>query len=485
MNEESSLLERTLAETLSGDSSFLIRLIRASRQGHLCIHSKACPLTSNLIAEGGALPEKPVVRDNRRFYLQRNWVLETTVLEHLQRIRKTPPKDLFDVSAFILSPLLTSAQVETAYSVFRQSLTIVAGGPGTGKSFTAIQILDALVKAFRGEKLNVKIAAPTGKAADRLAQALTPVDRLEVETLTLHRLLQLQPGCSRLFEHRRIQADLIIVDEASMIDISLFAHLFKEVPEGCRLLLMGDADQLPPVDGSGIFRDLADVFAIRLQRSHRTQREDLHQLFEAVRSTNPTPLLNILEPMPQDLLRWIESEFQMTDSKNYENLRLICPLRKGPYGVDALNAGLLARLQKRLSIGESWSAPILVTGNDPHFKVYNGTPGIVRGIYQGGKLPLGSEQVELVDGRMVSLRQLPGYEFAFAISAHKSQGSEFSRVVCLLPLGSDEFSREALYTALTRAKDEVCLVGDALVLENMMRSELKQCNGILERLSVL
>src|SRR5690606_2942538 len=132
-----------------------------------------------------------------------------------------------------------------------RSLTLVSGGPGTGKSFLAIETLAALSRAFLGRSFSVKIAAPTGKAADRLAAALPPLENVAIETLTLHRLLHLQPGRTRLFDMRPLDADLIIADEASMIDASLLAHLLKAIPNGSRLLLLGDADQLPPVDGGG------------------------------------------------------------------------------------------------------------------------------------------------------------------------------------------------------------------------------------------
>jgi exodeoxyribonuclease V alpha subunit len=426
-----------------------------------------------------------VVREKERYYLQRNWVLETTIVEQLSRLWQARPNDLFDPALFLLPPELAPAQADVVKSVLSRSLTVAAGGPGTGKSYTAIQTLNCLAAALLKGVLRVKIAAPTGKAADRLAQALTPSDRLEIETLTLHRLLRLQPGRVRLFENHLLDADLIIVDEASMIDASLFAHLLKAIPNGCRLLILGDADQLPPVDGGSVFRDLTDLLAIRLQFSHRTQKEGLHRLFNAVRNGDATPLLDVLEPLPADLYAWIESEFRLTDPEQFERTRIICPLRKGPFGVDALNQGLLSRLQKRLTIGQTWSAPILVTSNEAHLKLYNGTPGTLKGTYQGGAIPYGSEEVQFADGRTFTLRQLSGYEFAFALSAHKSQGSEFNRVVCLMPLGSEEFCREALYTAMTRAKEEIRLVGSREILEKMLYARSHVESGFRERMDSL
>jgi len=252
--------------------------------------------------------------------------------------------------------------------------------------------------------------------------------------------------------------------------------LLQAIPSGCRLLLLGDADQLPPVDGAGVFADLAELFAIRLQTNHRMQNSNLHRFFEAARMGDSAPLLEILEPLPEDPIAWLEQN-------NFEHTRLICALRKGPLGVDALNQRALLYLQERLSFGQNWTAPILITSNDGAQKLYNGTPGVVRGTYRGGVIPYGSEEVLLSDGRLRLLRQLPGYEFAFALSAHKSQGSEFDRVLCLLSPGSEEFCREALYTALTRAKREIRLAGSKEVLEKMLSKTMRSENGIKERLA--
>ena len=168
--------------------------------------------------------------------------------------------------------------------------------------------------------------------------------------------------------------------------------------------------------------------------------------------------------------------------KRLEELRIICPLRKGPRGVDAINAKLLDYQQKQMSYGQWWAAPIIVTSNDAGLSLSNGTGGVVIGRYRGGRIPCGMEEAILTDGRSFPLHRLPSYEIAFALSVHKSQGSEFQGVVCCLPPGSEEFGREALYTALTRAKSEVRLAGDRLTLEAMMNHRSKQDNGLRERL---
>lgn len=488
MRQDFSQLDSFFAHRLDPScESFLIRLMASARAGHLC--QKIGPrtvLNQSLVAIGDTkLPEKPLVYDQGRIYIQRNWVLETILVEELTRLMQTKPSLLFKEQLISPQRSLTSEQREVLRSVLNHSLTLVSGGPGTGKSFTAMQTLRSLLEGLQKEKLFVKIAAPTGKAADRLARSLPSDARLDVEVLTLHRMLRLQPGQNRLFDQRMIEADLIFVDEASMIDASLFAHLLSAIPSQSRLLLLGDADQLPPVHGGGIFGELSELMGIRLTFCHRTQKESLHHLFQAVREKNATPLLKALEPFPQDLYGWIEEIFACKTPEEFAQTRVISPLRKGPFGVDALNNAMIRRLEKRLAIGETWYAPILMTRNDPSLEIFNGTEGLVKGLYLGEGLLTGSETVYWPDGKTTTLRELSGFEFAFALSAHKSQGSEFQRVFCLLPPQSEEsFGQQALYTALTRAQSEVRIYGNPETIRKMIQATTTLENGIRERLKV-
>ncbi len=487
---EFSALDEAFADQIWTDApaaarEFLCRLMSSARQGHLCLRSDHHPLPDEKI--GGSL-----VREDNRYYLQRNWVLETTILTHWQRLLASSPKDLFGAGKFEIARKLSQQQAAIVRHAMDHCATVVSGGPGTGKTFTAGQLIRSCVHALRSDQhLRVKIAAPTGKAADRLAQTIDPMERLDLEALTLHRLLRLRPGRCRLFDERLIDADLIIVDEASMIDASLFAHLLSAIPSGARLVLLGDADQLPPIDGGSVFADIAKQ-GIRLEHCHRTSDSSLQELYEAARTGDVKPLYNRLEPLPPDLTAWIEPMLgclafhERPDPadliQRFDRMRVICPLRRGPHGVDAINAALLCRLQQRLSRGQWWAAPILITSNDPSLQLYNGTPGVVIGRYSGGDLPRGTEEAVFADGRRLPLYQLPGFEIAFALSVHKSQGSEFEEVVCCLPPGSEEFTREALYTALTRAKRSVRIAGNRETLEKMIAVSSRQDNGFQERI---
>jgi exodeoxyribonuclease V alpha subunit len=437
MNEYSAL-DRAFAEEVDpSQKELLMRLMAASRRGSLCI-------------QGGeaVLKDSPLIVQNQgRIYIQRNWALETAIVEHLSRHLKRVPSPPLDLEKISLSPQLSPSQVKAVHHALSSPFTIITGGPGTGKTFVARELIRS------ASPLRVKVAAPTGKAAERL----------DLQALTLHGLLGLRPGRTRLFDERKIAADLILIDEASMIDASLFAHLFRAIPEGARLVLIGDADQLPPVGGGSLFSEMATLFSTRLEGCHRTEDLKLYQLYEAARIGDARALLSILEPFPKELFDWIARELALSPA-----LRVICPLRKGPFGVDAINAELMKRHPKGKPL------PILITKNDAELKIYNGMTGVLNG-----------SEVRLDDGREFQIHQLPGYEMAFALSVHKSQGSEFEEVLCLLPPGSEEFGREALYTALTRAKKKIRLVGEREVIEKMLTTRFLPESGFQERMKAL
>ena len=483
---EFSQLDRYFADLFAPktaqDKEQLLELMASARKGHLCLHSLKDPSIQ-------WAKSAPIIRDQNRLYLQRNWALETLIVEHVRRLQQGNPR--FIPNRLETAPTLLQAQAEAIHFASSHSLTLISGGPGTGKTFTAQQLIQSFVNALPkgASPLRVKIAAPTGKAADRLAQKIPSHEQLLCEASTLHRLLRVYPGRSRLLAQKPIDADLILVDEASMIDAQLFAHLLLATPSDARLILLGDPDQLPPIEGGGVFADLADLFAIRLSVCHRTQEDTLHRLFDALREGDAGPLLEILEPLPKqfDLPRaakpYLERPDPLSLIEEFDQMRLICPLRQGPVGVDVINRTLLLRQQKELAFGNWWAAPILATGNDHELKIYNGTPGVILARYEGGSLPRGFEMVTFPDGRSFPLHRLPGYELAYALSVHKSQGSEFDEVFCILPEGSEEFGKEALYTALTRAKKRVRLAGSVNILLQMISSKSRPLSGIQERLS--
>ncbi len=482
-NLDEFFARRVLKEEYSEERGvFLANLMRLSLEGHLCWRTATVPpLPSFVVSEGG---NTPVIKQENRYYLQRNWVYETAILKQVKRLREQPPPSFYDASVFtryLKEAKLSPMQRKGVEEAFRSSFSLLCGGPGTGKTYTAGVWVRLLIAASQ-KKIKVVLAAPTGKAASHLESILLAQGALpaQIEVMTLHRLLRLKPGENRLFSQKKIDADIVIVDEASMIDVSLLAHLLEAIGPSTRLLMLGDPDQLPPVEAGSLFAEMASLFALSLQGSMRTDKVHLLDLAQAIQR-GEFPFETLL-PWPENLAERA-STFLLTQQQpdpldclqHFSQFRVLGALRQGPYGTDALNQTILRHLGKQIQAGQWWAIPIIVTANAPRLELYNGTCGVLIG--QNFNLREGTayfpEKVPYCD--------LPPFEPAFCLSIHKSQGSEFDRVLALFPPGSENFGREALYTAVTRAKSQVDIVGDEKTLRLMLGQNTKKMSGFTER----
>jgi exodeoxyribonuclease V alpha subunit len=468
-----------------------------------------------------------------RLYLRRAWNAEQSIREHiLQRINLSiaEPVDLRH-QLDTLFGTETSMQRIACEVAAKNHITLITGGPGTGKTTTVVKLL-ALLIATSANDLKIHLAAPTGKAATRLTESITnalahmPTDvqsRIPTQTQTLHRLLRSNSYDTRVHP---LATDVVVVDEASMVDLEMMARLLASVPPTARLILLGDKDQLASVEAGAVMSQLCTGELLRAQtvtltHSHRFdavsgigkwaqavnadnqknatsiqalwnaapdwlstlpnntsegskqdsgQTEPLHQVTKLqLQNAHDTKLAKALAFGWRHWLSLLDSHrtntFEKitacTDSqaidllKSFNEFSVLCAVREGPFGVTQLNA----HIEKALGFTASaWyvGRPVMVTRNDYALELMNGDVGIclpgADGVLRVAFPSLGGNVRWIVPARLDSV------ETVFAMTVHKSQGSEFHHVLLVVPVhDSPVLTRELVYTGLTRAKENLTL----------------------------
>ena len=468
-----------------------------------------------------------------RLYLRRAWNAEQSIREHiLQRINLSiaEPVDLRH-QLDTLFGTETSMQRIACEVAAKNHITLITGGPGTGKTTTVVKLL-ALLIATSTNTLRIHLAAPTGKAAARLTESITnalaqmPADvqsRIPTQTQTLHRLLRSNSRDTRVHP---LATDVVVVDEASMVDLEMMARLLASVPPTARLILLGDKDQLASVEAGAVMSQLCTGELLRAQtvtltHSHRfdaasgigkwaqavnadnqKNATSIQELWNAAPDWLSTLPNNASEDSKQDSgltgplhqvtklqlqnahdaklaqalafgwRHWLslldshrtntfEKITACTDSQAIDLLRsfnefsVLCAVREGPFGVTQLNA----HIEKALGFtATAWyvGRPVMVTRNDYALELMNGDVGICLpgpdGILRVAFPSLGGNVRWIVPSRLDSV------ETVFAMTVHKSQGSEFHHVLLVVPAhDSPVLTRELVYTGLTRAKENLTL----------------------------
>ena len=497
-------------------------------QGHSCIvvsnDEQALILGSGLASQSDLTP---LILEQNRLYLHRYWFYENRLsiqISHLLTHTFTY-KNLESVLCRYFIELIdeTDWQKEAAKMAISQGFSIITGGPGTGKTSTVVKILAILQELAASEELplHIALAAPTGKAAMRLQESINlskntlpcseSIKQLIPETaFTLHRLLGPRPP-SPYFKHNADQPltyDLVVVDEASMIDLALMSKLVDALKPTARLILLGDKDQLASVESGAVLADLTAALpnhTIVLKKSYRFQGE-IKKLADAVNAQSTDEAWQMLQGqqqqvslLEQDMAEYAAEQYtpylQQIEKKADINaiftafslFQILCSNRHGDYGVIEINKLVEKKLvqQNKIQLSGQWyvGRPIIVTENNTAMKLYNGDIGICLFDKESEKLAVFFQQS---DGEIKTVlpSRVPAHETAFAMTIHKSQGSEFDECLCVL---SDKItpvlSKELIYTAITRAKKKLKILSSYPVFCHALEQKVERYGGLFEKLS--
>lgn len=517
---------------------------QASAEGHICIaldtvaaqldgrprgELREALLASGMASAGGDGAALPLVLDSGgRLYLRRYFDYERRLAEAL--VRRSAPRR--EPSPADQRP--EDTQQHAVEVALRSRLTVISGGPGTGKTTTVALLLARILEETPSAR--IALAAPTGKAAARLLDALRervgslPAavrERLPAESHTIHRLLGVtgDPGRFRHHADNPLPLDVLVVDEASMLDLALAARLLDATPEDARIVLLGDRDQLAAVEVGAVFAELATRAdsplapnVVWLTRSHRFAADSgIGRLAADINEGEPDRALGWLAANMSPDVAWIDdaglslapaaqerivagyapyldalrarTDDRAAAFRALERFRVLCAVREGPRGVRELNRQLgehaRATLDHPLDPGSRspWypGRPVLVSKNDYVLRLFNGDLGVCLPDETGALAVWFPER----DGtfRAVAPSRLPAHEDAWASTVHKAQGSEFDAVLCVLPeKAGPVMVRELLYTAVTRARTRVTLAGSAEVFRAACLARTQRHAGLLERM---
>ena len=481
--------------------------------------------------------ETPLTLSGHKLYLSRLYRYEQKVADLLIARNVALEVDQTDLKEKLNMPFGEAPgdrQKLAALLAITRRLAIITGGPGTGKTSTVIKILNILLEKDPG--LEVRLVAPTGKAAMRLEESTS------MPALTLHRLLGMRPD-RRSWRHGQdnpIIADLLVVDEASMIDLMLMHRLLVSLPEHTRLVLLGDPQQLPSVDTGNVLADIcagdtgfSTEFAAfanpilgevplaveqhrltdaicQLQKNYRfTTESGVGQIAIAIQQEIET-INDLPDGSVKQLPAWQEGDEEqllnhwpayiqlLTDHQYdadellsaFEQARILCTRRGGATGVEQINERIEAALRSRglKAPREEFypGRPIIIKENNYNLGLFNGDVGICVPFADGDQYKVvfpGGEEKQYPASR------LPAHETCFAMTVHKSQGSEFEHVVLILANETGQgaqslMTRELLYTAVTRAKQRLTVHTDPETWRGAIHRSSARVSGMAEFLGI-
>lgn len=510
---------------------------------------------------------KPLILDGDRLYLYRYWDYEkrlaTAITQRFTPIDTAIPtatalaflQQLFPPDSKLSTEPDIDWQAVAALSALHHRFHVISGGPGTGKTTTVSRMVALLLQ--EDSQLRIVLAAPTGKAATRMKESLSQSrdqlklpsalqDRFPQEALTLHRLLgyQVSTGTYRHHKDHPLPWDMVIVDEASMIDLAMMTRLFEALPETSRLVLLGDRHQLASVEAGSVLGDICkaaqgeafsakeqaylqvwgvltpsqkarlllakhaiDDHVVMLKKSHRFDAEKgigkLAQCVQAgeikalktclqaqeIRHQNHWSIADLYDLLFNHYAPYFEAETPLEAWNALNAMMVLCAVKRGPRGVQAMNQQIEQVLSAGGHIRPGSSAghfyhlrPVMITQNDYRNQLFNGDIGIT---WQ----PQAEQKAEIYfqrsDGsfRAFHPAQIGPHSTTWAMTIHKSQGSEFKHVLLVLPEEVHPLvSRELIYTGITRARESVNLWCDLNVLKAGVKHQVERYSGLVEAL---
>jgi len=577
------------AQTVVSDAAY--QVTEALDAGHTCLklnQNAENAISIPVLRESGVVGSEdktgsyPLILDHdHRLYLHRYFDYERRLARRLVNASSQPQDEHNDEALknalhtfFAPSTGETQSEVDwqkcAAALALIKRFVLVSGGPGTGKTTMVVNLLACLLS--QNPDTRIVLAAPTGKAAARMLEALRkravslPESiraRLPIAASTVHRLLGVHPRAQGFIHDAShpLMLDVLVVDEASMLDLSLATHLLEAVPQHARVIFLGDKDQLAAVESGAVFAELSSQKGLsqpileRLVRLLDVPSSALAHLFHHSESTTVLPdsvvwftrqhrfssdspigrVANLLREGNEDAviamlkapgccelgLQWrlpgIESHrpraedleplfegFQdywacvrgasyqdaQTVLQAFDRFRVLCANRRGSWGAEHISESIEGRARSILLPPESkgfesaWyvGRPVMILRNDPQLKLFNGDVGIALPGPEG-ELQVCFPVLEDVERRYAPVR-LPLHETAYAMTIHKSQGSELDHVAVVFPnVPSPVVTRELLYTGITRAKQSVLLISSEKTLRHAIQTPSQRASGLLARLS--
>ena len=515
-----------------------------------------CLQTCGVVGQPGDYT--PLILDKHRLYLYRYYYYEQRLATQIHFRTTIASRDVnYDILEEGLSRLFFTKepnykQTIAAITAVLRKFCVISGGPGTGKTSTVIKVLALLLE--QNPNLNIALAAPTGKAAARLQETVTQAladlnstpsikAAIPQESHTIHRLLGSRPDSQNVHAGNHLAYDVVVIDEASMVDLALMAKLAQAIPKTARWILLGDKDQLASVETGTVLGDICEVGSgkrelesvqtetfnfqtlfsncsltgiqnsiVLLDKNYRFSEDSgIRKLALAVKQGQGEEALRILKSenypdvnwhhlrlssgLPATLQRQVMADFIQCLQANqpqkvfqvFEQSRILCATRRGHYGVEAINRKIEYELRAKglIRTNSRWyhGRPIMITHNNYSLKLFNGEVGIIL------RNLVGHSELQAFflaqDGQIRAFwpNRLPEHETVYAMTIHKSQGSEFDNILILLPTqASKVLSRELIYTGITRARKSVHIWGVESVFLTAVSQKITRSSGLGEQL---